>query len=86
MGKTRDLFQPPSQVLLGLPKLPVLRAGLLVCRGVLQAKRVEWVAFPLSRGSSQPRDQTRVSCISYTGRQILRAWRPDFPGAAREAP
>ena len=25
------LFQPPSQVPLGLPKLPVLRAGLLVC-------------------------------------------------------
>lgn len=25
------LFQPPSQVPLSLPKLPVLRAGLLVC-------------------------------------------------------
>ena len=25
------LFQPPSQVTLGLPKLLVLRAGLLVC-------------------------------------------------------
>ena len=24
---------------------------------------LEWVAFPFSRGSSQPRDQTQVSCI-----------------------
>ena len=24
----------------------------------------EWVAFPFSRGSSQPRDQTQVSCIA----------------------
>ena len=24
---------------------------------------LEWVAYPFSRGSSQPRNQTRVSCI-----------------------
>ena len=29
--------------------------------GVLQARILEWVAMPSSRGSSQPRDQTRVS-------------------------
>ena len=29
-------------------------------RGVLQARILEWVAFPLSRGSSQPRDPTQV--------------------------
>ena len=29
--------------------------------GILQARIVEWVAIPFSRGSSQPRDQTRVS-------------------------
>ena len=28
--------------------------------GILQAKILEWVAFPFSRGSSQPRDQTQV--------------------------
>ena len=28
----------------------------------LQARALEWVAFPFSRGSSQPRDQTQVSC------------------------
>ena len=30
-------------------------------RGNLQAKILEWVAFPLSRGSAQPRDRTQVS-------------------------
>ena len=29
--------------------------------GVLQAKILEWIAMPFSRGSSQPRDQTHVS-------------------------
>ena len=29
--------------------------------GILQARTLEWVAFPFSRGSSQPRDQTQVS-------------------------
>ena len=31
--------------------------------GILQARILEWVAMPSSRGSSQPRDQTHVSCI-----------------------
>ena len=31
--------------------------------GILQARILEWVAIPFSRGSSWPRDQTRVSCI-----------------------
>ena len=29
--------------------------------GILQARILEWVAFPFSRGSSQPRNQTKVS-------------------------
>jgi len=32
--------------------------------GILQARILEWVAIPSSRGSSQPRDQTQVSCIA----------------------
>ena len=32
--------------------------------GILQARILEWVAFPFSRGSSHPRDQTQVSCIA----------------------
>ena len=33
-------------------------------RGILQARTLEWVVIPFSRGPSQPRDQTRVSCIA----------------------
>ena len=32
--------------------------------GILQARILEWVAFPFSGASSQPRDQTGVSCIA----------------------
>ena len=32
--------------------------------GILQAGILEWVAFLVSRGSSQPRDQTQVSRIA----------------------
>ena len=32
--------------------------------GILQARVLEWVAMPSSRGYSQPRDQTRVSFIA----------------------
>ena len=31
---------------------------------ILQARILEWVAVPFSRGSSQPRDQTQVSRIA----------------------
>ena len=32
--------------------------------GILQARILEWVAFPFSRGSSQPRDRTQVSHVA----------------------
>ena len=32
--------------------------------GIVQARILEWVAMPSSRGSSQPRDRTQVSCIA----------------------
>ena len=32
--------------------------------GILQARILEWVAFPFSRGSSQLRDWTQVSCTA----------------------
>ena len=32
--------------------------------GILPARILEWVAMPSSRGSSQPRDPTRISCSS----------------------
>jgi len=31
---------------------------------IFWARILEWVAFPFSRESSQPREQTHVSCIS----------------------
>ena len=34
--------------------------------GILQARILEWIAIPLSRGSSQPRDWTCVSYIAGT--------------------
>ena len=39
--------------------------------GILQARVLEWVAMPSSRGSSQPRDGIHVSYVSYIGRQVL---------------
>ena len=44
--------------------------------GISQARILEWVPISFSKGSSQSRDQTNVSC---TGRQILYHW------ATREA-
>ena len=41
--------------------------------GILEARILEWVAVPSSRGSSQPWDQTRVSRI--TGR-FFSIWAP----------
>ena len=32
--------------------------------GILQARIVDWVTISFSRGSSQPRDQTQVSCTA----------------------
>ena len=36
--------------------------------GILQTRILEWVAISYSRGSLQPRDLTRVSCVSCIGR------------------
>ena len=45
--------------------------------GILQARTLEWVAISFSRGSSQPRDRTLVSCIAD---RFFTVW------ATREAP
>ena len=44
--------------------------------GILQARILEWVAFPFFRESSQPRDRTQISCIAA---QFFTSW------ATREA-
>ena len=46
-------------------------------RGILQARMLEWAAMPFSRGSPQPRDWTRGSCIASV---FFTIW------ATREAP
>ena len=35
-----------------------------IVHGILQARILEWVAFPFFRGSSQPRDRIQVSLIA----------------------
>ena len=48
--------------------------------GILQARILEWAAFPFSRGSSQPKDQIEVSWIagrfftSWTIREAQEYW------------
>ena len=38
--------------------------------GIFQERILEWVAISFSRGSSWPRDCTRVSCVSWTCTQV----------------
>ena len=39
--------------------------------GILQARILEWIVMPFSRGSSQPRDGTHVSYVYCIGRWVL---------------
>ena len=52
-------------------KVKVTQSCLILCdpmdytvHGILQATILVWVVFCFSRGSSQPRDQTQVSCTA----------------------
>ena len=52
-------------------KMKVAQSCLTLCdpmdyrvHKILHVRILEWVAFPFSRGSSQPRDWTQVSCIA----------------------
>ena len=48
--------------------------------GILQVRILKWLVMPSSRGSSQPKDQTRVPCIFCIAGGFLTCW------AIREAP
>ena len=61
--------QPPSRVRL-CDTMDSSSAGSSV-HGMFQARILEWVAISSSRGPSQPRDQTCISCI---GKWILYHW------------
>ena len=49
--------------------------------GIFQARIREMAAIFYFRGSSQPTDQTHISCVSGIGRQILTAPPGELPGA-----
>ena len=62
---THRNLQSSGERLLRLSWVKVTRSCLTLCdpmdymvHGILQARRLEWVAFPFSRGSSQPKDWT----------------------------
>ena len=38
--------------------------------GILQARILEWVGISFSRGSSQPKDPTHISCVSCIGSSV----------------
>ena len=50
---------------------PGIHQAPLSIHGISQARKLEWVALPFSRGSSWPGDWIHVSC---TGRRILYCW------------
>ena len=58
-------------IVIATVKVEVTQLCLILCdlmdctvHGILQARILEWVAFPSSKESSQPRDQTQVSHIA----------------------
>ena len=69
---SKDLPNPGIE-----PRSPSLQVDSLPTEPQGSPRVLEWVAYPFSRGSSQPRNQTGVSCIA--GR-FFTSW------AIREAP
>ena len=67
MGKSLYPIHPPT-----ISKhVKVAQLCLTLCdptdytvHGILQARILEWVSFPFSRGSSQPRDRTQISRVA----------------------
>ena len=69
--KIELLCDPAVSLLCLYPEVKVAQSCPTLCNpkgytvhGILQARILEWVAFPFSRGSSQPRDRTQVSRIA----------------------
>ena len=61
-GWLQRVFKVASVQLFATPWTAACQAPLSM--GILQARILEWVAMPSSRGSYQPRDRTEVSCIT----------------------
>ena len=63
------LSEPTGKPLLSwkwksLSRVPLCDHIEYTVHGILQVRILEWVSFPFSRGSSQPRDRTQVSLIA----------------------
>ena len=75
---------PKSQISLCCAACSVAQSCLMLCesmdRGpssvhrIFQARILEGTVIYSSRGSSWPRDQTCISCVSCIGRQVLYHW------------
>ena len=70
-GELKVFMLPHSTILPPKGKVKVTQSCTTLCdfmdytvHGILQARVLEWVAFPFSRGSSQPRDRTQVSHVA----------------------
>ena len=70
-GKTKNTGVGSLSLLQQIHRNQKLNRGLLYCRQILyqlshqgNSRIMEWVAYPFSRGSSQPRNRTSVSCIA----------------------
>ena len=66
-----SILSTPRQLVTLLYEVKVTHSCPTLCdprdytvHGILQARILEWVAFPFSRASSQPRNRTGVSCIA----------------------
>ena len=64
-----NLYQSLSDVWLFCDPVDYSSPGSSI-HGISQARILEWVAICFSRGSSRPRDQIHVSCISCIGGRI----------------
>ena len=62
--KTSEGWLPPDHAMLSRSVISLCNPMECTVHGILQARILEWVAIPFSRGSSRPRDRTRVFCIA----------------------
>ena len=70
-AKNPGVFVFSNNLSISFMKVKVAQLCLTLCdpmdytaHGIFQARILEWVVLPFSRGSFQPRDQTQVSCIA----------------------
>ena len=84
LNKQSDSVQP------WCPPFPILDLSIVPClvlwdpldcslpgfsvHGILQARMLEWVAMPSSRGSSWPRNQAHISCVSCIAGGFFICW------------